>query len=546
MIESTKKPLPRWLGWAAGTLAALAAAVCLGYYWRVFYYLDARGVPGTKLCALLCALALLAVAAAAAVKCLKTFAGRGAACVFLCGLVFVFASAPLQAPDEVQHYLRAYSISQGHFDFDAAREYPADVAKLVESFPGAWINSHTSKGLTTDRDTGEDTVYDTTGYALKQYGENGRVQSLADGFAAYQNGTPAKQSIKEPILFMILPFAPQALGILAARLLGFGALGCLYGGRVANLLVYALICRAALRRCAGHGPLFLAAALCPLSLYMAASMSYDAQLLACYYLMAALFAGQTFGKSEMLLYLAAFGWANMAKPWINLLWLILPLLHAKKNWRAPLKKWQFAAAALLLALGVNWLIEWYGGVFRYHYGTIGRMLDGVDQMPQLKFVLSNPLRFAAVLLGTLYENDFFIGQLGIFGNLDLPVGVINTTAGAMLLLGAVLGESRGPQSGLLRRAGAPVWCVVYLAGCMAAMYITYTPVGMIRVIGLQARYFLPVFLLAFWALAEALGLKVRHAAQNQNIALAVFAAYGALSGLLVFQHTFIGPVYTIG
>ena len=45
MIESTKKPLPRWLGWAAGTLAALAAAVCLGYYWRVFYYLDARGVP---------------------------------------------------------------------------------------------------------------------------------------------------------------------------------------------------------------------------------------------------------------------------------------------------------------------------------------------------------------------------------------------------------------------------------------------------------------------------------------------------------------------
>ena len=153
---------------------------------------------------------------------------------------------------------------------------------------------------------------------------------------------------------------------------------------------------------------------------------------------------------------------------------------------------------------------------------------------------------AAVLLGTLYENDFFIGQLGIFGNLDLPVGVINTTAGAMLLLGAVLGESRGPQTGLLRRAGAPMWCVVYLAGCMAAMYITYTPVGMIRVIGLQARYFLPVFLLAFWALAEAIGLKVRNAAQNQNIALAVFAAYGALSGLLVFQHTFIGPVYTIG
>lgn len=546
MMEQTKKPLPHWAAWALGTLFALACALGLGYYWRVFYYLDSRGVSPAKLSLLLCALALVVVAAVAAVKQLKSFSARGAACIFLCGLVFVFASGPLQAPDEVQHYLRAYSISEGHLDFDAEREYPADVAKLVECFPGAWVNGHVSKGLTVEPYTGDESVYDTTGYALKQYGQYGRVIGMADAFATYQNGEAAKQSVKEPILFMILPFVPQAVGILLARLLGFGALGCLYAGRIANLIVYALICRTALKKCGGHGPLFLAIALCPLSLSMAASMSYDAQLLACYYLMAALFAGRGFGNGEMLLYLAAFGWANMAKPWINLLWLALPLLLEKKNWRAPLKKWQFAAVSLLLALGINALVEWYGNAFRQNYGTIGRMLDGVDQLPQLQFVLSNPLRFAAVLLGTLYENDFFIGQLGIFGNLDLPISFINTTAGAMLLLGALLGESRKGQTGLLGRAGAAVWGVVYAAGCMAAMYITYTPVGMIRVIGLQARYFLPVFLLALWALAEALGQKPRSASKNQNLALGVFAGYAALSGLLVFQKMFIGPVYMIG
>ena len=546
MMQTSKKPLPHWLWWALGAVAAVAAAMGLGYYWRVFYYLDARGVSGARLSVLLGALALLAVLAAAAVKCLKTFSGRGAACLFLCGLVFVFASAPLQAPDEVQHYLRAYSISQGHLDFDAERAYPEDVAKLVECFPGAWVNGHVSKGLTVEPYTGDESVYDTTGYALKQYSENGRVIGMADAFAAYENGEAAKNAVKEPILFMILPFVPQAVGIFLARLLGLNALGCLYGGRIANLFVYALICRAALRRCGGHKPLFLAAALCPLSLYMAASMSYDAQLLACYYLMAALFAGGRWEKSEMLLYLAAFGWANMAKPWINLLWLALPLLLPKENWRTKLKKWQFAVLALAMALCINWLIEWYGGAFRYNYGAIGRMLDGVDQLPQLQFVLSNPLRFAAVLLGTLYENDFFIGQLGVFGNLDLPISLINTTAGAMLLLGAVLGESRKAHTGLLCRAGAPVWGMVYTAGCMAAMYITYTPVGMIRVIGLQARYFLPVFLLTFWALGEALGLKPRSAAKNQNTALVVFSLYALVSALLVFQHMFIGPVYTIG
>lgn len=545
MIHSVIRRLLAGWHWAAGILAAMAAALGLGYYWRVFYYLDVRGVSGTKLSVLLCGLALACVAACAAIRQLKTDAGKGAACVFLCGLVFVFASAPLQAPDEVQHYLRSYSISQGHLDFDAARTYPEDVCRLVESFPGAWVNSHTSKGVLWNSETEEDEVYDSTGYALKQYGEDGRVESLADGFAAYGSGEPASDTVTEPILFMILPFVPQALGILAARLLGLGALACLYGGRVANLAVYTLLCRGALCLCGTQKSLFLSVALCPLSLYMAASTSYDAQLLGCYYLMAAMLMGNNFGKKEMLIFLAAFGWANMAKPWINLLWLAIPVMISCKKWRAPIKKWQLTLLALLLALTINWVVDWYGVTFRSNYGTIGRMLDDVDQLPQLKFVLSNPLRFAAVLAGTLYENGLFLGQLGVFGNLDIPVELINITAAFMLLLGAVLSDNEKVIARPVQ-VGTLIWCGIYMAGCMTAMYITYTPVGMIRVIGLQARYFLPVFLLCFWILGSALGLKYKSSGCSLNRSMAVFSAYGVLGGLLLFQHTFIGPVYTIG
>ena len=76
----------------------------------------------------------------------KDLRQKGAVCIFLCGLLFAFANPPLQTPDEADHYLRTYAISTGHFDFDASRTYPDDVAYLLEAFPGAWVNAHTSAG----------------------------------------------------------------------------------------------------------------------------------------------------------------------------------------------------------------------------------------------------------------------------------------------------------------------------------------------------------------------------------------------------------------
>ena len=79
----------------------------------------------------------LYAAALAAARFVKGFAARAALCLFVCGLLFVFLDPPMQAPDETSHFLRACSISQGHFDFDAGREYPDDVSRLMEAFPGA-------------------------------------------------------------------------------------------------------------------------------------------------------------------------------------------------------------------------------------------------------------------------------------------------------------------------------------------------------------------------------------------------------------------------
>ena len=539
--------LPAWAGWLLGLAPVTALAVGLVYYWRVFYSFDRMAAGLFTLLACTVAWALY-LAVFLAVRFGRSFAGRAAVCIFVCGALFCFANPPLQAPDETDHYLRSYAISLGRLDFDADRGYPEDVDRLLAAFPGAWVNAHTSVGWGKNSQ-GAEAPYDSSGHALKQWGEDGEVLSVADSFAQYLSGEPAEEQVTEPISLMILPFVPQALGMVLARLVGLGALGCLYAGRLANLACYTLLCWLALRGCRRYQPVFLGVMLLPLSLYMAASLSYDATLLGFYYLVASYYCRDEIRDKDVYAFFAAFVLMNVAKPYLNLLWVVLPLILPRRAWKTRWKKWQVALAALAGALLVTRCIEWYGVAFRHNYGTIERMIEGVEQLPQLAFILSNPLRYIAVLFGTLYENEFFIGQLGVFGSLDLPIPLLNILCPAVLLFCAALSVHEKSSLRPLPAAGLGALGVVYIAGAMTAMYITYTPVGMVRVIGLQARYFLPVFLmllvLVAALLSHVLEPKLAGTGKALNVALVTAGGTAVLGAVLLFQHWFIGPVYTI-
>lgn len=574
LLAQKLKKIPGAVWWLAGLAVAGGLGVLLAYYWRVFYYLDARGWSPMLVTAGCCGFAAgLYLAVSGVVRFAKRFETRAALCILLCGVLFVFASAPMQVPDESGHFLRAYAISRGHLDFDAARAYPEDVGRLIASFPAAWVSSHISAGIRLDTDPalleqthgavaeypvdpiGETSygpalgyeAFDSTNYALKQYGEDGVVLGVADGFLEYFAGTK-QQTVYEPLVRMIAPYLPAAAGMALARLFGFAALGCLYAGRLANLCVYTLLCWLALKNCKRYQPAFLAFMLLPLSLYLAASLNYDALLLGCYYLAASYYCREELSDCSLLGFAVVFWFINSAKPWINLLWLALPLVLPAGAWRAKMKRWQFALLCVVPALAITRFVDWYGAAFMYNYGEIGRMLPDVDQLAQLRFVLKNPLRYCAVLLGTLYENELYLGQLGVFGALDLSIPVLNQLGMAMLLFGAVLSSHEKATLRLLPGLGLGALAVVYGAGALTALYITYTPVGMIRILGVQARYLLPVFLLLCILLAAVLGRVLQPRHQGEQVlrtALACFGLCGALGAVLLFQHYFIGPVYII-
>ena len=106
-------------------------------------------------------------------------------------------------------------------------------------------------------------------------------------------------------------------------------------------------------------------------------------------------------------------------------------------------------------------------------------------------------------MGTLYENDFFIGQMGVFGAMDLPIGFINMVSPWMLLFAAALSVHERSSLKKAPALGLGALSIAYIGAAMGGLYLTWTPVGMVRVIGLQARYFLPAFLMLAVLLAAA-------------------------------------------
>ena len=101
-------------------------------------------------------------------------------------------------------------------------------------------------------------------------------------------------------------------------------------------------------------------------------MSYDATLLGCYYLMLALLTRTEWDDRTALGYALACVFANGTKPYINLLWVVLPLVVRKSEWKVRLNRAVCTVLTLAGSLALTLGVEQYGTLLRHNYGTIAR------------------------------------------------------------------------------------------------------------------------------------------------------------------------------
>jgi uncharacterized membrane protein len=386
---------------------------------------------------------------------------------------------PFQAPDETNHFRRAVQILRGEI-----------VGHDIEA-PG-WSGAQVPKNV------GE--VAESFSYLIGQPEKKFSAEIMRNTRKIPWNWTDREfNSFANTVIYPPLFYLPAVGTLAAARDLGWGVLDSYLLARLTTGIVAVLIATLAIGLAVnGRALLFVLLSL-PMSLYLFASISQDALLIASTALAMSLCsraAGQdrALNVVERVIVAVLLGGAVAARPpYIFLLSVLLtPIVRSEVRGRTAI--WArvrpllpFAAA---LAIGLGWIV--FGALPSQ---TPMRAEAGVAMAGQAKFLFWHPAWFPEVLLNTLWSNGvphfkMFVGNLG-WTDTALPP-VYYPLAAYTLGLACVLaffgrGHRLSGRWGLMLVAT----CVLAWAGVYGILYLTWTTVGADAVDGVQGRYFLP-------------------------------------------------------
>ena len=239
------------------------------------------------------------------------------------GVLYLAVMPGLSAPDELSHYSTAYRISSTMLFEDPLIRPAGLTAVRASDYPLEDMNGVKTPDIPEDTEE----LPEVLGNPVKQT----TYRAVKDWEKRYAFSTKPVASPIPDVKTTPVFYLPQAIGFSIARVLGLGAMGLLFLGKFLNLCCYVALTALAVRTAPIGKSWFAAAGLLPMSLHLAASLSYDAGLIGCVFLFTALVFKLAYGTEEIrareliaLCALAAlFGPCKLVyAPLILLLWLV--------------------------------------------------------------------------------------------------------------------------------------------------------------------------------------------------------------------------------
>lgn len=403
------------------------------------------------------------------------------------GLLFVFFVPPMFAPDETNHFTRAWLLAHGQLlpsvsDSKTAVGY---VTRDLRDFLKAWNAGTWSPGKK---------------LSLDEY------RAL---FSAALSGGGAVRAVDFPYPYLsFFMYIPQAVGILIGeflfflfrRPLDYTIYIQLLFARAANLAVYVAAIFMAIRTTPVFKRTLAILTLMPMAIFIASSCSYDVYM----YGACILYAAYVFkcaydpavrtvdtGRKAVLILLQ---FLILVGKYVYFPLLFLVFLIPREKFQNRSKKRIFASLALPSAgLLFLWLLA-------YKISITGVAGDAYSKAyeEQALFVLLHPLKYTAILATNLhlFSKDWATGFVGLFGWLNVPMPMAFVIFYIVLLLLSAVFETVVNESAVPRAllGFVALACYVLIA---TAEYVVWTPtlgngkVGQYTIIGVQGRYFIP-------------------------------------------------------
>ena len=385
------------------------------------------------------------------------------------GLIYVFAMPPGTAPDEPNHFRRAYEVSEGKFISsrqDAAGEggnvLPNAINELFKAGPiDVKYRDFPSAVSESNQDSGE----------------------------SFQNfGNTA--------LYSPIVYAPQAVGILIGRILHLPMIAIFYLARIFNLAFWILLGYYAVKKIPLAKNVLLLILFLPISMQAAASCQADAITNAS---AIALFAftlhkiktPKMLTAKEYILVAALAFLVSMSKI-VYLPLCFLLLLLPKKCFKTKKEKLLKVGGLLFAIVVVNLL--WLA----ISAGFLVEFREGVNSAEQVKFILANPLRYLMIVGSSIVEHGIFyfftfFGSILAHFNIGLAEPYILFLA--FFIFYTYMQES---QKDFVLTAKQKVFIGIISLACFGliftSIYVQWTAVGSSLIEGIQGRYFIPLAL----------------------------------------------------
>lgn len=404
--------------------------------------------------------------------------------VLFFGLIYNVMLAPRMVPDEAKHIDMAYRYSNELLGYESL----GDTKCLMRADDAAMeFTSSPSFG----------------NYRNIYYGL----------FSKVQDDTMVETEVNSNIEGSFLLYAPAVLGMSLARLLGFGTVPMLLLARYLNLLVFALLTRAGMKRLPfGRMTLFVLALL-PINMQQCTSFSHDAMVhgilffYSCLCLEAIFSEERINGQRMVLLELAAL-FLVYCKSGSYLPLCFLPILIPAVQYGGKKEKYTATSALLgipILAFAMKHVQMVSGIVSTTAATSVVNTGDGTEYLTgyTVGYFLKEPLEFVYMMANTVFDKIGFYLESMI--GYKLGWVEIETSMLVVLLFWFLIFLSVCDSREEMVRIGGfqRFWMVFLCLGCtgliLLGMLFQWTPMGHVSIEGIQGRYFLPFMMILLTA-----------------------------------------------
>lgn len=391
--------------------------------------------------------------------------------ILIFGLLCCFLTPICFVPDEVEHFVRTEMTSRG---------------ELIPDYENnSFLTIQTTLDLIEKSKISEDTGFDGINF------------TKATVFKTKADENPINYTlVKYPSAFAQNPFygyLMPAIGMLIAKILDLNSIWLLWLGRIFNTILYASLVSLAVKKSPILKVPLIVAACIPLAIFQIASLSIDSLINGLGILMISYFfymyksPKNDITRRDVLIFSALGLLLGLCKvTYFAFIFLILAV--PKENFKE--KKYYYygiASIGLLAIIAVIWTKFYANAAYMESFRHLAYIKYNVNPSEQIDYVLAH--KKDAII--SILQYPKYIDSNLLFNTLNLYFNKYNSLY--LLFLGGVILLYPMEKFQLKSRVVALFTCIFVYFGTYFSFLLTWTPVGVLKVWGMQPRYFLPLF-----------------------------------------------------